>query len=58
MGFDDQKLEKITAEKNINISLTKIAIYLSLGRHKGLPSYKRNLQPSNKTSGTSKHEIS
>ncbi len=45
-GFDDQKLEKFTAEickKNV---ISEIAIYLSLGLHKGRPSYRRSLQPS------------
>ncbi len=30
----------------LKIFLNKIAIYLSLGPHKGLPSYRRSLQPS------------
>ncbi len=41
--FDDQKLRK----KYIWIFFwSKIAIYLSLGLHKGRPSYRRSLQPS------------
>ncbi len=36
-GFDDQKFEKI-------YSWSKTTIYLSLGLHKGRPSYKRSLQ--------------
>ncbi len=48
-GFDDQKLNKITANKKIQLFfISKIAIYLSLGLHKGRPSYKRSLQPSRK----------
>ncbi len=48
-SFDNQKLKKkITLQlKNLFIFLgSKIAIYVSLGLHKGRPSYKRNLQPS------------
>jgi len=42
-GFDDhKKWKKFTAEKN----WSQIAIYLSLGLHKGRPSYRRSLQPS------------
>jgi hypothetical protein len=33
---------------NFDIFLIKIAIYLSLGLHKGRPSYRRSLQPSKK----------
>jgi hypothetical protein len=43
-GFDDLKLKKIIAGNLISIFL--IAIYLSLGFHKGRPSYRRSLQPS------------
>ncbi len=38
--------EKITAEKNLVFFWSKIAIYLSLGLHKGHPSYRRSLLPS------------
>jgi hypothetical protein len=44
--FYDQKLKKITAEKKINFFGLKTTIYLSLGLHKGRPSYRRSLQPS------------
>jgi hypothetical protein len=38
---------KKTAKKFVYIFfLSKIAIYLSLGLHKGRPSYRRSLQPS------------
>ncbi len=36
---------------------SKIAIYLSLGVHNGLPSYRRSLSPPKRTSSTSKNEI-
>ncbi len=42
--FDDQQLKQITVEKNFDIFLIKIAIYLSLGLCKGSPSYRRSLQ--------------
>ncbi len=42
-GFDDQNLEKFTAENFLLIS--KIAIYLSLGLQKGRPSYSRSHKP-------------
>jgi hypothetical protein len=43
------KIEKITAEKKINLFFgPKTTIYLSLGLHKGRPSYRRSLQPSKK----------
>jgi hypothetical protein len=46
-SFDDQKLKKITAVKLFFIFFkSKIAIYLSLGLHKGLTSYRRSLEPS------------
>jgi hypothetical protein len=48
-GFDDQKFKKIKAEK--------VAIYLSLGFHKGRSSYRRSLQHSKRISSTSKHEL-
>jgi hypothetical protein len=45
--FDDQKLEKMYSSKNFFIIFgLKIAIYLSLGLHKGRTSYRRSLQPS------------
>ncbi len=43
-GFYDQKLKKIIQLKFFFVS--KIAIFLSLGLHKGHPSYRRSLQPS------------
>jgi hypothetical protein len=36
--------EKIIAEKKLNFFGTKTKIYLSLGLHKGRPSYKRRLK--------------
>jgi hypothetical protein len=46
-GFDDLKLKKIYSWKFLFlVSLSTIAIYLSLGLHKGRPSYRRSLQPS------------
>jgi hypothetical protein len=44
-GFDDQKFKKIKLKKYI-IFGSKIAVYLSLGLHKGRPSNRRSLQPS------------
>ncbi len=41
-----KNLKKITAGKKFNIFWSKIAIYLSLGLHKGRPSYRRSLHPS------------
>jgi hypothetical protein len=38
--------EKFTVEKNLIFLGSKIAIYLSLGLHKGRPSYRRSLQRS------------
>jgi hypothetical protein len=38
--------KKFTAGKFFILFSTKIAIYLSLGLHKGRPSYRRSLQPS------------
>jgi hypothetical protein len=47
-GFDDQKMEKkITAEKNYLFYDKKIAIYLTLGLHKGRPRYMRSLSKEN-----------
>ncbi len=44
-GFDDLKFKKIYSWKlNFLFSWSKIAIYLSLGLHKGRPSYRRSLQ--------------
>jgi hypothetical protein len=43
-GFYDQKLKKCSAEKKIHFFWIKTTIYLSLGLHKGCPSYRRNLQ--------------
>jgi hypothetical protein len=45
-GFDDQKLKKINSWKKITFFGSKTTIYLSLGLHKGRPSYRRSLQPS------------
>jgi hypothetical protein len=42
-GFNDQKLKKITAEKNCFWD-QKTTIYLSLGLQKERPSYRRSLQ--------------
>ncbi len=44
-SFDNQKLEKIYTW-NFFFFFNKIAIYPSLGIHKGGPSYRRSLQPS------------
>jgi hypothetical protein len=38
--------KKFTAGKNLIFLWSKIAIYRSLGLHKGGPSYRRSLQPS------------
>jgi hypothetical protein len=47
LGFDDLKLKiKIIAGNLISIFLIKNPIYLSLGLHKGRPSYWRSFQPS------------
>jgi hypothetical protein len=43
---DDQKLKKYSRNFFKSFFLTKIAIYFSLGLHKGHPSYMRSLQPS------------
>jgi hypothetical protein len=46
-GLDDLTLKKIYSWKfNFYFLGSKIAVYLSLGRHKGRPSYRRSLQPS------------
>jgi hypothetical protein len=45
-GFNDQKLEKITAEKKEQFLGSKTRIYLTLGLHKERPSYRRSLQAS------------
>jgi hypothetical protein len=42
-GFDDQKYK---VGKKLEIFLIKIASYLSLGLHKGRPSYRRSIKPS------------
>jgi hypothetical protein len=40
-------MTKILQVKKIkNIFISKLAIYLSIGLHKGGPSYRRSLQPS------------
>ncbi len=45
-GFDDLKLEKIYSWKfNLDFFDQKFSICLSLGLHKGRPSYRRSLQP-------------
>jgi hypothetical protein len=54
-GFDDQKKneKKFTAENKTYIFWDKkTTVYLSLGLHKGRPSYRRSLQPSKRTSKT------
>jgi hypothetical protein len=46
-GFYDQKLiKKLLLKKKFNFFGSKTTIYLSLGLHKGCPSYRRSLQPS------------
>jgi hypothetical protein len=45
-GFDDRKLEEITAEIKFIFFLSKIAIYLSVGLYEERPSYRRSLHPS------------
>jgi hypothetical protein len=58
-GFDDQKLKQIQMKIfYIYIFLIKIAVYLSLGLHKGRPSYRRSLQPSKENILHFKHENS
>jgi hypothetical protein len=44
--FMTKKWEQFIAGKNLIFLLSKIAIFLSLGLHKGRPSYRRSLQPS------------
>jgi hypothetical protein len=57
-GFDDQKFENnFSWEKNLHLFGQKIAICLSLGLHKGRPSY-RTFSTQKRKSSTSKHEIS
>ncbi len=46
-GFDDQKLKKYNWQFLYLFFISKIAINLSLGLHKGRPSYRRSLHPSN-----------
>jgi hypothetical protein len=49
-GFDEQKLEKNLQMKFLIIFLIKkIAIYFSLGLHKGRSRYRRSLLPSKET---------
>jgi hypothetical protein len=44
-GFNDQKLrKKIKAENKLHFFGSKTTIYLFLGFHKELPSYRRSLQ--------------
>ncbi len=45
-NFDDQKLKKKKLKFFSFLLWSKIAIHLSLGLHKGPPSYRRGLQPS------------
>ncbi len=46
-GFWWPKIKKnLQLKKKLNNFWSKIAIYLSLGLHKGLPNYRRSLQPS------------
>jgi hypothetical protein len=45
-GFDDKKLKKKRQKKFFIFFLLNIAIYLSLGLHKGRPSDRRSFQPS------------
>jgi hypothetical protein len=42
-GFDDQKLKKKSTSEKMFYLISKIAIFLSLGLHKGRPSYRRSL---------------
>ncbi len=44
-GFHDQKWEKMYCGKKLHFFRSKTTIYLSLGLHKGFPSYRRSLQP-------------
>ena len=43
-GFNDQKLDKITADKKLNFFGSKTTICLSLGLHKERPSYRFSSQ--------------
>jgi hypothetical protein len=43
-GFDNQKMKKQNTDEQFFLS--QLAIYLSLGLHKGHLSYRRSLQPS------------
>ncbi len=45
-GFDDQNWKKIYSWKTVILFKSKIAIYLSLGLHKGRPSYRRSRRAS------------
>jgi hypothetical protein len=47
-GLMTKNEKNCTAKKKLDIFLIKIAIYLSLGLHKGRTSYRRSLQPSEK----------
>ncbi len=53
-----KKIEKNLQLKKNLIFLSKIVLYLSLGHHKGLPSFREAFSPQKKTSSTLKHEIS
>ncbi len=55
--FDEQKLKKNLQLKKIFL-WSKTTIYLSLGLHKGRPSYRRSLQLSKERSSNLQHEIS
>jgi hypothetical protein len=41
-----KNVKNFTAEEKIKFFVSKTTIYLSLGLHKGFPSYRRSLQPS------------
>ncbi len=57
-GFDEQKLKQIfNLEFFLFLVWLKITIYLSLGLHTGRPGTRELLQPSKRTSSTSKDEI-
>jgi hypothetical protein len=45
VSLTNNRRKKFKAEK-IDFFSSKIAIYLSLGLHKGLPSYRRSFKPS------------
>ncbi len=56
---DDTKIKKnLQQKKSKKFSWSKTTGYLSLGLHKGSPSYRRGLQPSKENMLTTKHEIS